>query len=89
MFKLWTNAGNKHASSEPPRQCTHEGVGALICGMITGSEGNAWMMLWNVPMKLIVLVSPIDAASKSLCGALAPTTPNMNLGAEHIGMRRN
>eukprot|EP00973_Karenia_brevis_P052065 7231714-Karenia_brevis.AAC.1 len=31
----------------------------------------------------------MDAASKFLDGAPAPTTPSMNLGAEHTGMRRS
>eukprot|EP00973_Karenia_brevis_P006422 874337-Karenia_brevis.AAC.1 len=42
-----------------------------------------------MPKKSVLLATPMDAASKFLGGALAPTTFNMNLGAEHIGMRRN
>eukprot|EP00973_Karenia_brevis_P004994 688480-Karenia_brevis.AAC.1 len=63
MFRLWTNAGNKHASQEPARQFTDEQVAALIRGMITGSERNAWGMLRNVPKKSINFANPMDAAS--------------------------
>eukprot|EP00973_Karenia_brevis_P055056 7654139-Karenia_brevis.AAC.1 len=84
MFKLWTNAGIKHASQWPSRQVTDEQVVALIRGMITGSERNAWLMLRNVLKKSVKLANPMDVASRHHGGALAPTSPNMNLGAEHI-----
>eukprot|EP00973_Karenia_brevis_P069947 9725862-Karenia_brevis.AAC.3 len=47
------------------------------------------MLLRDVPKKSVLLANPMDAASKFLGGALAPTTPTVNLGAEHIGMRRS
>eukprot|EP00973_Karenia_brevis_P040389 5580907-Karenia_brevis.AAC.1 len=57
--------------------------------MISGSGRNAWMMIRDVPKKLVLLAKPIDAAFKFQGGTLVVKKPNMNLGAEHIGMKRN
>eukprot|EP00973_Karenia_brevis_P031473 4341804-Karenia_brevis.AAC.1 len=64
MFKLWTNAGKRKAVQNPTRQFTDEEVADLIRDMVAGSEGNAWMMLRNVPKKSVLLANPMDAASK-------------------------
>eukprot|EP00973_Karenia_brevis_P014212 1933175-Karenia_brevis.AAC.1 len=57
--------------------------------MITGSERSAWMMLRDVPERSVVLANPMGAASKFEGRALVATNPNMNLGEEHIGMKRS
>eukprot|EP00973_Karenia_brevis_P048785 6766529-Karenia_brevis.AAC.1 len=64
VFNLWTNAGNKNALQHCSRQFTDEQVATLVSDMITGSEGNAWMMLRSMLKKSALLANPMDAASK-------------------------
>eukprot|EP00973_Karenia_brevis_P011071 1498816-Karenia_brevis.AAC.1 len=77
--------------SNPTSQFTDDEIADLVRDMITGSEDNAWMMLREVLKikKAVLPASPMDAASKFQGGAFVANNPNMNLGAEHIGMGSN
>eukprot|EP00973_Karenia_brevis_P051779 7192866-Karenia_brevis.AAC.1 len=56
--------------------------------MITGSDRSAWIMMKQKPKKIVKLANPMIAASKNEGRTLAPSSPNMNLGEEHINMSR-
>eukprot|EP00973_Karenia_brevis_P041827 5790449-Karenia_brevis.AAC.1 len=46
-------------------------------------------MLKDVPMKTVMLASPVDATAKYEGGKLLGTKPNMNLVPEHINTKRS
>eukprot|EP00973_Karenia_brevis_P077005 10692979-Karenia_brevis.AAC.1 len=56
--------------------------------MIDQSAHAAWLMLHSIPRKEIRLISPTPMYAHFQGGKLSLSSPNMNLGPEHVDQKR-